>query len=207
MQTCEDQRKCISWSITEDSDGSTCAGDCDMTVCLTIDLSLGGCSKDGAISHTCVKGTDQCTGTGGFGGGVSTEVGSGAQVSNGGRQCQTGKPGETLQFLLKDGQSCDSGGGATVSIGGSSASATCAPRAGDVSSCTGNGVGKECVWTIVLPACTTDAPTVAPTDAPTVSPMALPTSASTIVPASSAPSAGECVFGCMYVAESACVHG
>ena len=69
MQTCEDQRKCISWSITEDSDGSTCAGDCDMTVCLTIDLSLGGCSKDGAISHTCVKGTDQCTGTGGFGGG------------------------------------------------------------------------------------------------------------------------------------------
>jgi hypothetical protein len=155
MATCGEQSDCIKFSTPVKTSG-TCDGDCEWKVCL--DLSLIGsnsCVKEsGTVSHSCVLPPDVCAAN------VlnfksATETGS---LDSSHVQCQTGKGGETLYFLLKDGPGCSS---STVLTGawppGSlDPKATCQPTVferGSSISCTGNGSGVECVWSYKLPIC------------------------------------------------------
>jgi len=82
----------------------------------------------------------------------ATEITSGPLLSDGGKQCQTGTPGETLEFLFKDGKGCeDSAAVPDAAIPYDDVTISCAPRTATVASCTGNGLGKECIWTVTLP--------------------------------------------------------
>lgn len=104
------------------------------------------------ISHSCVKDQDSCLSGElalgiGFSGAVET-----ADVAQDYVQCQTGKPGETLQFLFKDGSGCKDLGSITMApLLGNGLSGSCEPRPDTLKSCTGNKEGVECIWTVKLP--------------------------------------------------------
>ena len=117
-------------------------------VCAKLNLGMAGCVKGTAdsVSHTCAKSSTTCSsGVVGFLGAKETK-----SVKNGFVQCQTGKAGETLQFLFKDGSGCSDSVSSTNLLG-NGLSGSCEPRTAAVSSCTGNGVGKECIWTVKIP--------------------------------------------------------
>lgn len=68
-------------------------------------------------------------------------------------QCLNVQPGQTATFILKDGSTCADSEPASVFAGG--ATASCQPTGadgGDWSSCTGNGQGRECEWSVPAPA-------------------------------------------------------
>eukprot|EP00971_Amphidinium_carterae_P042903 843183-Amphidinium_carterae.1 len=139
---------CLTWEFTKGQTPGTCTvGACEWTVCVTLSLSAEGCvkSETDTISHVCQKDDSTCTPPEGFT--DATEVVSGALLGDGGKQCQTGAPGEALLFLFKDGKGC--GDSATVPADAVpyEAAITCGPRPETIPSCTGNGPGKECIWT------------------------------------------------------------
>jgi hypothetical protein len=161
FETCQDQHSCITFSLEVASTLSVCSsGSCEMTVCATLDLDTETCRKTGTISHTCVKEADTCNpSTFNIADSTSPREGEVGSVATGttSTQCQTGAPGTTLQFLFKDGAGCDVGGAAALIIDNSPLS--CQPRpepstdsaTDPYRSCTGNAVGKECIWSYVLP--------------------------------------------------------
>jgi len=160
MATCGEQSDCIKFSTPEETSG-TCTGDCEFKVCL--DLSgIGSTScvkKDGTVSHSCVLPSDVCAANQlDFTGATETPSLTSSHV-----QCQTGKGGEYLYFLLKDGRGCSSSTDTTGvwPPGSLEPKATCQPTAfaaGSSVSCTGNGSGVECVWSYKLPTCTAPPP-------------------------------------------------
>eukprot|EP00038_Savillea_parva_P004937 m.145229 g.145229 ORF g.145229 m.145229 type:complete len:434 (+) comp11620_c0_seq1:282-1583(+) len=198
FQTCPAQKSCIAWSISEASafvSGQApraCNGEyCEFTVCATLDLGNAACRKSATstVSHSCIKDSGLCNPfSNDFSDTTTVET---ADLANGHVQCQTGKAGETLQFLFKDGRGCDMDGDVSDSVVQGDVTYSCQPRAAATPSCTGNAPGKECVWSVVLPACTTPAPTHAPTVSPTLSPTnsptVSPTQSPTLSPTTSSP--------------------
>mmetsp|Transcript_47949 Transcript_47949/g.88240 ORF Transcript_47949/g.88240 Transcript_47949/m.88240 type:complete len:465 (+) Transcript_47949:87-1481(+) len=154
LSSCTKQMGCLQWEFTDGPTPGICPdGACEWTVCVTLLLSADGCVKfiKDTISHVCQKDDATCTPAEGFS--DAKEITSGPIVSDGGKQCQTGTPGETLEFLFKDGRGClDSAAVPDPSLPFDDVAITCAPRPATIASCTGNGVGKECIWTITLPA-------------------------------------------------------
>jgi hypothetical protein len=155
MKDCGTQADCLDFTVTEVSPGSTCSGDCDFEICMTVNQSKAGCVKSGSISHTCEKPSSGCTTTDGFSSVSATEG-----IGDGYTSCQTVTAGATAEFLMKDGNgTCESG---STALTGSSGTATCAaledeyPTGG---SCTGN-VNKECIWMVQAPACSGSAPPI-----------------------------------------------
>ena len=115
--SCSEQAGCIRFT-KKVVDGASCSisGNCLYQVCLTFDLTRTGCVKTfgDTISHVC----DRATGNGcprsdgGFdpdGSGTCSNMywppysQSKCSAPDGYQMCQIGAPGETLDFLLKDG--------------------------------------------------------------------------------------------------------
>ena len=117
-------------------------------------MSYGGdCFKSSGetFSHTCDRDdgeVDTCTTGNTFAGAIEVK-----EVPDGYTQCQVVPGGEIASFLLADGSDC-SGGPAYVNTGGDHGCvAWCGPRDEYTPSCTGNGIGKECVWRVPVPEC------------------------------------------------------
>lgn len=150
--TCLAQSECMKITIEEASAGA-CEGECEFKVCF-IRSNSGSCQKsDGdTFSHWCQKDSDVCASTDGFG--DATEM---QGLEYGYEDCQTVGPDSEVEFLIKDGKGCDNEDeySITAIVGGVSGeyTGTCEPRPADIESCTGNGVGKECVWTFTTPSC------------------------------------------------------
>jgi hypothetical protein len=137
LDSCIEQASCVNFSVDKVESAASCGGGCEFKVCL--DFKLGGsCPKSSTISHSCMKKPNECSLPG---------FGSAGEVGNVGShtQCQTVPPNSVAQFLLKDGSGCYG----TATSGG----ASCFPRPSGIESCTGNGVGKECIWTLPIPSC------------------------------------------------------
>ena len=131
---------------------------------MTVNLGKAGCGKSDAISHSCVKNSASCGSTSlGFKGAHEVQ-----NVKNSYKQCQTGTAGSSLEFLFKDGSNCSDSLETRLSGG---LVGSCKPRESTTASCTGNGVGKECVWTIKIP---TPAPVTKPVRAPVKRPARAP---------------------------------
>ena len=148
MGTCGEQKDCVSFSFHEIQTADICSGEqCEWQVCLVLDLSPNACVKSSAdtISHTCVKSPSVCDG-GNFSDAVETQ-----NIPDSYQQCQIGRAGETLQFLLKDGPGCDA---SSDSFTDGDVAISCEGRTAATESCTGNAVGVECVWSVVVPDCT-----------------------------------------------------
>mmetsp|Transcript_12633 Transcript_12633/g.25772 ORF Transcript_12633/g.25772 Transcript_12633/m.25772 type:complete len:746 (-) Transcript_12633:173-2410(-) len=150
--TCEKQDRCTKWTITAPEDKTKCKkepGNCEYTVCMEIDLDQPMCkkSKCSSFEYTCRK-RGKCPIYNGFvtpSGRVGKKVG---KVCDGYKQCQTGTPGSTLQFLLKDGKKCRGGKYTSDQLN----HLTCEPRPRDVPSCSQWSIKKEeCLWEIKLP--------------------------------------------------------
>ena len=90
-------------------------------------------------------------------------------IGNGYTQCQVVPGGTPAYFLLKDGPGC-TGTTGTKATNLAGVTASCAARTAAVGSCTGNGVGVECIWTVPTPICTVPPPTSVPTKKPTPKP-------------------------------------
>lgn len=173
VKTCPDQAGCIKFSVEQMAAncGST---DCSFQICMEIDQ--GNCAKNlssESISHTCVKDPNVCQDGGGFSN--AEEVGNLNYNSDADhqKQCQIVGPGDMAEFLLKDANTnnCQSYT-MPFSIGDSNIEAYCEGRnVAGVSSCTGNSAAKECIWTVVAPACGTD-PVV--TESPSNTPQTFP---------------------------------
>ena len=137
--SCTKQAECIDITTETITSGLTCgSGGCEYEICLKI-VSGGSCVQSGSWSHSCVKPSDTCQVDGGFSGAVETSSGVTADFE----QCQIVAVGGTAEFLLKDGSKCKD----SASLG----DASCEPRPSSIDSCTGDGLGKECVWTIAAP--------------------------------------------------------
>jgi hypothetical protein len=168
---CPLQSKCLDVTIEQvDPTVFTCVAEaCEYKICLTLALSNAECSKSGAISHTCLRNPDVCLANP-DGGGSCAFFGNSIETQgpvDGDTQCQIVKGGDDAIFLLKDGAGCEGSVAASVNvagIGGQSVTGLCVPSklstdtacqsaSSDVDSCTGNGVGKECIWTVTAPAC------------------------------------------------------
>jgi len=172
IPTCSDQAKCIYFTINENPSNSLACFDelCpDSEICMIVDYSQGCEGKSGAetISHTCERDdaacyddTEVCTFK------FETEV---KNIGDGYTSCQNVFPGAYAHFLLKDADNCGMPGEEaieyTVADGNK---AFCGPTGIDndepcsnkknpteknpgADSCTGNGPGKECVWTVMAP--------------------------------------------------------
>ena len=173
MQTCNDQSKCLKVTY-EELDSSICDGDCEWKVCLELDLSNSGCTKKGSVSHSCIKDDDTCLTNTSF-----VDFYHAQEVENlesGHKQCQNVGSNTKVDFLLKDGRACKYGSSLTNYDFGNDVFGSCQPTTNNDVSCTGNPVGKECVWSFVTPDCSsTPSPTPEPTPQPTPAPTPVPT--------------------------------
>lgn len=147
--SCTEQHNCVSFSYEEVVEADpACSGDCYFRVCMTLDTSIPECSKDGAMSHYCDYGDvlEQCYGE-------YTLQDASDPSSSYHVQCLNVAVGETATFILKDGQQCSNSVGA-FAVGDGGATASCQPTGHDGSdwtSCTGNGAGMECEWSVQVP--------------------------------------------------------
>jgi hypothetical protein len=175
MVTCEEQARCLDFSIEQVYPGDTCTGaECEFVICMTVAYG-GDCDKDGSISHTCEKASDECVevepeeadGAGFVGGGFNSAVYM-SGITDKYFSCQTVMAGATAEFLMKDGNGeCAEpmiGYDGYVGEGVPEGSVMC-QRLEDLydvdGSCTGNH-NKECAWTVKAPACNKDVPNEEP---------------------------------------------
>ena len=153
MKTCGAQNSCFSFTI-EAVSGAVCSSpECAYKVCWTWDKSEG-CAKSSSdtISHSCVKNAEECqSGVDLSLDAIMASFDDAAEIKNyefGQIQCQTGVPGQTLYFLMKDGDGCS--GSTFESTLENGLELSCAPST--ATTCTGEGnIGKECVWSVTLP--------------------------------------------------------
>lgn len=130
--TCNEQSKCIQWTVTKlDTDSCGVGGDCPVEVCMLVKGDLGEgddkCGKGGGsatFSHMCSQtdssgcpqwmdvaktipklgdGSSTTCSESGQGSGVAA-FGGKCSNSNNVLMCQEGKPGQTLYWILKDGE-------------------------------------------------------------------------------------------------------
>jgi len=183
--SCVEQSNCITFTITESNTGiCTRRGEaCEYEVCIKRDDNGGRCLKSNhdTFSHACEKDDLTCAADPPDGFASADEI-QGIDYTREG--CQIAGPEQQVEFLLKDGAGCGSPGNynieATIFGDASVVTAGCQPRPESIPSCTGNGAGIECVWTVTTPACSNDATTTAipppvTTDAPPVTTDATPT--------------------------------
>jgi len=129
--TCDDQSSCIQFSVNKlDTDACSVGGECTVEVCMYVSGGLSGCGKGAGktFSHMCMQGNangcaewsdaaqtipqmgkdsgTSCTATG-EGSGVAA-FGGKCETGSDVLMCQEGKPGQTLHWILKDGN--DEGG-------------------------------------------------------------------------------------------------
>lgn len=133
VDSCSQQLPCLSVEVEQDTSvRCDLDEDCSFTACITIDTGATGCARNGVgIGHLCDK----------------SEVGGTCPNPNGhwdeqpairpdtayNVQCQTGGPGEELQFVYKDGsQGCKSGDG-LVDDSNDMYTVSCAPSTAEVS--------------------------------------------------------------------------
>lgn len=172
LDTCTKQSACIQFEVTQIDPATQCTTGCEFRICAILDFSGASCSKlpGGTVSHTCVKPYPVCDP-------APFDV-SAQQVTDlpqGFQQCQIVSAEGTAEFLFKDGTIC--GDSAVTSTSGDAVvPATCEPST--TQTCSGpTNIGKECIWTIVAPAC--PGATVTPTPTPTLTPTPTPTVTST----------------------------
>jgi hypothetical protein len=176
LDSCSLQSDCLNFNVTLLTGVENCNGDCEYRICFELDLTIDGCEKDDEVSHTCIKVDEEvCTTPGNFS--PDTEHND---FLGGHSQCQIVKGGESAEFLLKDGNTCEN-----AFTRSTTPDISCVPRPATIDSCTGNEEGKECIWTVQAPDCGTSSPTESPTDSPTVSPTSAPTESPTVSPTSS----------------------
>lgn len=193
---------------------------CEYRVCLTFDASLPLCTKDGPISHVCAAEDGACwelnsleTDLLGFdvfsNGGADVKV---EPFSMGTEICQTGMPGEKIQFIIKDGNACEGSSAlALPPVDGFTPTLQCsknsANRMDAEHHCSGAGaIDKECVWEVFLPdscpSSSSDPASTAPSAAPTTS---VPTTtAPAPLPESFPPTDHLCAAGKLNAAGCAC---
>lgn len=171
IDSCTEQENCSSITIVEEEGGCSSAG-CEFKVCLSVDTSTSNtqCTKTGSISHYCKAGPDgdeTCSEPGSWGTNYDSSV---PEVFE---QCLYAGPGETVEFVLKDGGGCNDSISPFALTGGGVAEC----GATESQTCSGNGnIGKECLWKITTPECseeefvvitpspTTPSPTECPID-------------------------------------------
>jgi hypothetical protein len=141
INSCSTQSNCIIVTKTPIKNDGEC-GVCTIRVCLTLDLNKQGCVKQtGTVSHVCTDNKDttpdQCSSpfTGFENPGDKVEG-----IGDDSTYCVGVAPGQNAVFIVKDGNTCADS--ASTGFG------TCAPRSSSTTSCTGNGLGVECVWTV-----------------------------------------------------------
>ena len=174
VNNCNAQSGCLSLSVEKASasDYSNCGNRCMWYICIDVDSSQSGCEKGGgSISHGCNGGE-----TGDRALCPTNEVSLWSEAAkveskSSWSYCQFVEPGGLAHFLVKDGGSC-AGGTTTYSSNDGifsenyGAIAQCAPSSSSnmnlaggndlfttfpTSGCSGNGEGKECVWTVRAP--------------------------------------------------------
>lgn len=106
VNTCSDQSPCLSVDVSKDYIvGCGLKGACSFTACITLDTRAKGCkSQERGIGHMCDKSGDDCCphkhGLWDFDKAPKKKLGR--TTSN--VQCQTGGPGDVLEFIYKDGK-------------------------------------------------------------------------------------------------------
>eukprot|EP00980_Cylindrotheca_fusiformis_P022982 scaffold9979_cov130-Cylindrotheca_fusiformis.AAC.1 len=186
--SCADQSPCVSWKMTKlDSTSCTLNNNCPIEVCFIVNGGADGCAKGGGsgISHTCSQADsngcprweDPDAATGPIMPGTTkTEGFSGINEF-----CQQGVPGETLYWVLKDGNSPSTtevlNDVFTDEATDCQATVTCEAY---LENCGGqsNQWAKERTWTFTIPddcdLCS-DAPVNQPVEPPVESPVEPPT--------------------------------
>lgn len=155
VSTCARQDECMDLSFSIGAADKCSSADCEWTVCLKLDLNSEQCGNDGTVSHSCVADENDCNpSVDGINKDDFSEV---SGLEDGHEQCQTGTPGSTLHFILKDGVGC---GDNTLSWTHENSAQIGCRRLSDyemTGSCTGNGNrDKECIWSVTLPECTSE---------------------------------------------------
>mmetsp|Transcript_33855 Transcript_33855/g.62695 ORF Transcript_33855/g.62695 Transcript_33855/m.62695 type:complete len:292 (-) Transcript_33855:239-1114(-) len=184
INLCTDQVNCLQFTIEKNENPAQhCSGysSCDYTICAQFDMSLPGCGKTDAISHTCLREPSECLLDPLFTTPVMTTDcifrggPEGVQVNNLDKQCQTVLPGHNAYFIFKDSNSCldstaskdvlnesdesDSGIDAfcydTLNHPDRNTNTECMKTKGQnpklVDNCGGNGEGVECQWVVEAP--------------------------------------------------------
>ena len=128
---------------------------CQFEVCITLDTSV---SKSGeSISHYCKMADDDfsdknhqasCSTPGTWG--YNFDDGMKYDGSKPFVSCQYAGANQVVTFLMKDGGSCTD---SVDTFGVDGGTAMCQPRPAGTTSCSGNSIGKECMWTITTPSC------------------------------------------------------
>lgn len=170
MNTCEVQEQCIEIEANLYKTNKCSSVTCEYEVCLTVSGKGSNCPS--TFSHSCEKPELMCDhknktkGLYEFPKFYDGEkfASENFNVKKGRKMCQIVGPGEKVQFLLKDGNGCKkTAGPVTTAVTTSSPNfmlpnqvASCAPRDSNTTSCTGNGVGIECVWEYTAPSCSTE---------------------------------------------------
>jgi hypothetical protein len=132
VDTCALQEPCVDWTMSKiDSASCGLGGDCFIEVCMIVDSTRSGCSKNGGtFSHMCDQtgsdgcpiwndasspllgdGTDPVMSGSDEGGDCAAATGEGTTGQVSGKcegfayikMCQEGVPGQTLYWILKDG--------------------------------------------------------------------------------------------------------
>lgn len=131
---CVDQAKCLDVTVTKlDDNPCSLTGSCFYKACIKYNND-DDCPKEGAISHRCDKSdASMCPNSATMvpladGPEWDTDE-AGVPVND--IQCQIGAAGTTLEFIYKDGSTCDTpvSGFAVTSLGGAAA-VTCRPTRG-----------------------------------------------------------------------------
>jgi hypothetical protein len=186
--TCENQKECISIDVNKVTDDTCDDGGCVYKICVSDDRSpecVKGTSLSSTWSHICDGGDSTFNEFSGCPRDQSpdTNFWDSSEVTNAGgwEMCQYVTGGETAYFLMKDGNGCSPDGvegtalEASMTTSDPDVTASCAPSAEGVTqfddgngfkTCTGNGEGVECIWTVVAPTCTAPVVVVDPTPAP-----------------------------------------
>ena len=145
IATCGRQAPCLDITVEPSEHTSLCTNDsCEYKVCIKFDF-YGHCQKSvfDRIYYTCPRDDshlDMCF--------DEEPTFSHLQLISSGHgytQCQIVPGGDVAYFLIKDGNGCY-GADATADTNVPGLTAQCNPRTADIPSCTGNGVGHECIW-------------------------------------------------------------
>ena len=165
METCQEQSNCVVITIEKVLGGPCSIGECDVKVCLEVNLDDPLCAKGDAdtVSHMCsdqrTANPDTCTsGVTNFPFAFIVDEDYSDAVPDGVVQCQIVPAGSPAAFILKDGRGCNTDGaiGGTFPISqgsdGVTRDAFCEPRNENFFvGCSGNKPGVECVWVVPTP--------------------------------------------------------
>ena len=144
INSCPLQNDYIAWSFNKLNEFDRCDSSedciaegscCEVEVCAELDYSKPNCRKSGTISHVCKKASGECNPRLGFYDAMEINTG----VDDGFLQCQRGVPGQTLQFMFKDGAGCNTRQKASdpdpsvpvpasIALTGTTVAIDCAPR-------------------------------------------------------------------------------